>query len=74
MEQTLTVEEWRSKEVYVAESPIASDGTFGCSPSLGGNSLDGQGEGSSQQSTKMGISRESGQLGQTGRGFRVTHI
>ena len=43
----------------------------GGSLSSGGNSLDGQSEHSSWHSNQMRISRESSQLKQTGRGFRI---
>ena len=44
----------------------------GGSPSLGGNSLDGQGNQSLQQSNQMrGFSGKHEQSGQAGRGFRV---
>ena len=44
---------------------------LGDSPSLGGKSLDGQSKQSSQHSNQTRVSQESGQSGQTIRGFRV---
>ena len=54
------------------ESPSVPREPLGGSPSLEGNSPDGQSEGSSWHSTQTRVSRESSHSGHTGRGFRVT--
>ena len=66
-----TAEELRLMEVKMAESQTVSQGTLVGSPSLGGNSSDGQSEQSSWHSNQMRVSWKEGQSGQTGRGFRV---
>ena len=71
MEHPLTMEGLRSRRCRLQRAPWVPRKPSAGSPSLGGDSSDGQKEWSLWYSNQIRVSQESGQSGWTGRGFRV---